>query len=440
MGSFVVEPVLPFEEFIAEEDDNRRLEWVLAALPDGELLFHLRQQRIGHRDEYPVEVLWRCVVAKFVYQIKTYAELIRELWRNPSLRRIVGCEGLVPQDYHFSRFLKGLSSARCQALLREMFEELVRRVGEAELELGVQVAVDGTAVRAYSNAKKARRGEGSDPDAKWGTRTKWEAQPVAADSAAAPPKLEPRKAYWFGYVVELLVDCGTELPLGYSVNPANKAETLELRPLLDAYQVTHPELARRAQAVIADKGYDSRANCEYVMRELKALAIIKLRRRLKGDEIDQSADCCCTELGTLICPSGHKMKYWGREADRWTLKWRCPAKVGKHPPTCSFRGGCGTPSAFGPTVRISCWEDPRRWPGVWRESRTFKALYAKRTTVERVNSRLKQHLLLDDLTIRGIGKVEVHVAMGLTVMLAGALAMIEQGRRERMRRTVRLAA
>jgi len=132
------------------------------------------------------------------------------------------------------------------------------------------------------------------------------------------------------------------------------------------------------------------------------------------------------------------MRYWGR--DGHVLKWRCPAKVGKHPPTCTFCGGCGTPSAYGRTVKISCWEDPRRWPGVWRESRTFEKLYKERTAAERVNSRLKQHLLLDDVTIRGIGKVEVHVGLGLTVMLAGAVAMIEQGRSERMRRTVRLAS
>jgi len=438
MGGFAVQPELPFEEFIAEADDNRRLEWVLEMLPDAPLLWYLRQSRLGHRDEYPVEVLWRCVVAKFVYQIKTYAELIRELWRNGSLRRVVGIEGPIPRDYHFSRLLRRLSSPVCRGLLRAMFAELVRRIGRVELGLGEHVAVDGTKVHAYSNEARARRGKGSDPDARWGTRTRWERPPATDAEPAAPVKLEKREEHWFGYVVELLVDCGTELPLGYSVNPANEAETLELRPLLEAYQATHPALAERTTAVIADKGYDSRENCAHVLRELEALAIIKLRRRLGDDEIDQSAACCCTELGTPICPSGHRMKYWGR--DGHVLKWRCPAKVGKHPAVCTFPGGCGTPSAYGRTVKISCWEDPRRWPGVWRESRTFQKLYKARTAAERVNSRLKQHLLLDDLTIRGIGKVEVHVGLGLAVMLSGALAMIEQGRRERMRRTVRLAA
>ncbi|MBM3498465.1 MAG: transposase [Armatimonadetes bacterium] len=86
-------------------------------------LWHLREPRLGHRDEYPVEVLWRCVVAKFVYQIKTYAELVRELWRNGSLRRVVGLEGSIPRDYHFSRLLKRLSSPVGRRLLQAILPE-----------------------------------------------------------------------------------------------------------------------------------------------------------------------------------------------------------------------------------------------------------------------------------------------------------------------------
>jgi len=440
MSYFVAEPLLPFEEFTAAGDDNRRLLWVLSVLPDERLLLYLEQAREGHRDAYPQRVLWRCLIAKLVYQIKTYAELIRELWRNGSLRQVVGIEGTPPRDYHFSRFLKRLSQPLFERLLAEMFHQLVARLAEALPELGAQVAVDGTAVHAYSNERKARRGKASDPDAQWGARTQTEVKPPssAAEGASAKRPPEKRKAYWFGYVVELLVDCAAELPLGFQVTPANESETLEFRPLLRELAAEHPEVAGRTKVVVADKGYDSRENCEHVLRELKALPIIKMRRRLKGDEIDQSAECCCTELGTPICQSGHKMIYWGRDGD--DLKWRCPAKVGKHPVRCTFRGGCGTPSKYGRVLKVSIWEDARRWPGIWRESHRFKRLYKQRTAAERVNSRLKQHLLLDDLTIRGLAKVKVHVGLGLLVMLAGAWAMVQADRKDRMRRTVRLAA
>ena len=103
--------LLPSEEFFAESDDNTRLALVLRALPDEPLPAWLRQCRDGHCDRYPYEVLWCCLIAKYVYQIITYAELIRELWRNESLRRLVDLDspGAMPQDYHFSRLLKRLA-------------------------------------------------------------------------------------------------------------------------------------------------------------------------------------------------------------------------------------------------------------------------------------------------------------------------------------------
>lgn len=429
MSQFAVEALLPFDEFVGVEDDNRRLMWVLEALPDGGLLRRLRELRDGRRDEYPVEMLWRCVVAKYVYQIRTYAELIRELWRNPSLRRIVGCRGRVPRDYHFSRFLKQLSSPGCAALLDAMFHELVDRCGAVLDEFGRHLAVDATAVHAYSNEERRRK---SDPDGAWSRRPK--RQRIGRGAG----KLEERLEAWFGYSVHLVVDCDSELPVGYSVTAANVNETVEFRPLLRELEERHPLVAEATEAVAADAGYDSRENCRHVLKELEALPIIKMRLTQGRDEICQAAICCCTELGTPLCPSGHRMVYWGRDGDY--LKWRCPAKVGSKPKECTMIGGCGTSSEYGRVLKQSIWEDPRRWPGIWRESRRFERLYRKRTAVERVNSRLKEHLLLDDLTIRGLPKVTMHVTIGLVVMLAGAWAMAEAGHRDRMRKTVRLVA
>jgi transposase len=85
---------------------------VLAELPDELLVSWLQAQRRGRRDDYPLVILWRCLLAKYVYQIRTYAELIRELHRNGSLRWLVGIDNpeRVPRDYHFTRLLQLLSS------------------------------------------------------------------------------------------------------------------------------------------------------------------------------------------------------------------------------------------------------------------------------------------------------------------------------------------
>jgi IS5 family transposase len=228
----------------------------------------------------------------------------------------------------------------------------------------------------------------------------------------------------------------TELPVGYEVTAANVNDVTEFVPLLDELSRGHPQITERTEAVMADAGYDSTDNCAHVLGELEALPIIKMRLTQEKDAICQAAIARCTELGTPVCDSGHKMTYWGRDGDY--LKWRCPVECGKAE-KCTAFGRC-TASDYGTVLKVSIWEDPRRFPGLWRESRKWERLYEKRTAVERVNGRLKDFLLLDELTIRGMRKVRMHVGLALVVMLAGAWAMVQEGRVEQARRIVRLAA
>ncbi len=418
----------PFDRLVEAYDDNERLVMVLGALPDQRLLSWLERERAGRRNEYPQEVLWRCVVAKYVYQIRTYAELVRELERNASLRRVVGIphRDRVPRGYHFSRFVARLSSDEGLAHLDGIFGELVRRLGGKLPEMGRHLAVDATAVHAYS--AEGRR-EKSDPDAAWSAR------PKRQRLGRAGELIKQYTDYWFGYLVHMVVDCETELPMGYEVTAANVSETTQFIGQLEALEAEQPAIAARTEAVIADAGYDSAANCEYVL-ERGALPIIKMRRTQKRDAICQAATCCCNELGTLICESGHKMVYWGRDGDH--LKWRCPVACGRAE-SCTAFGRCSA-SAYGTVVKISIHEDPRRFPGLARESKKWERLYRKRTAAERVNARLKDYLLLDELTIRGMAKVRVHVGMGLLVLLAGAWAQVEVGRASAARQIVRLIA
>lgn len=424
--SVLLQPQLfPFDDFVEIDDDNCRLALVLWMLPATRLLRWLDEQRAGRRDDYPQVMLWRCVIAKFVYQIDTFAELIRELKRNGSLRRIVGVQSkaLVPKAYHFSRFLRRLSAPEGQRHLDEMFDALVYRIRLVFPELGRHLAVDGTAVRAWAN----QRGSKADPDARWGVH-----QYRDADGRVTETKR------WLGYTVHLVVDCELELPVGFELTAANAHESPQMRPLLENLADRHPEITANTEAVMADKGYDSADNCEYVVEQLDAQAIIKMRRTLDDDEVCQAAICRCNERGTPICMSDQKMVYWGRDGNY--LKWRCPVAAGAvEPEVCQWRGGCSN-SAYGSVLKQRIAENYRRWPGIARESNKFRRLYDKRGAVERVNGRLKEYMQLDDLTVRGMAKVRVHVSLALLVMLAGAAAMAEEGMLEGVRQTVRLAA
>jgi transposase/IS5 family transposase len=424
--SVLLQPQLfPFDDFVEIDDDNCRLALVLSMLPDTRLLRWLDQQRAGRRDDYPQTMLWRCVIAKFVYQIGTYAELIRELKRNGSLRRIVGVQSKarVPKAWHFSRFLSRLSKPEGQRHLQEMFDALVARIRLVFPELGRYLAVDGTAVHAYAN----QRGSKADPDAKWGKHTYTSADGQVTDTTC-----------WLGYTVHLVVDCELELPMGFELTAANASESPQMKPLLEDLADRHPQIAANTEAVMADRGYDSADNCEHVVEQMDAQAIIRMRRYVEGDDLCDAAICRCTERGTPICMSDQKMVYWGR--DGAYLKWRCPVAVGAaEPEDCEWGGACSR-SDYGSVLKQPIAEDYRRWPGIARESAKFERLYDKRSSVERVNGRLKEYMQLDDLTVRGKQKVRVHVSLALLVMLAGAAAMAEEGMLERVRQTVRLAA
>ncbi|MHB8927748.1 MAG: hypothetical protein ACYC9Q_08840 [Bacillota bacterium] len=70
----------------------------------------------------------------------------------------------------------------------------------------------------------------------------------------------------------------------------------------------------------------------------------------------------------------------------------------------------------------------------------FTVTPANVKAVERVNSRLKEHLILDDIHVRGITKVRTLVGWSLLVLLTGALAMARRNRLADLRRLVKLAA
>ena len=419
-----------FEDF-CEEDDNSRLVLVLSALEPylAPLVAKLGRERMGRRNHYPVRVLMDAFVASYVYQIPVKNELIRELKRNGSLRRLLGIESIssVPNAWQFSRFMGRLAEAENLALLDAGFHGIVEDLRKHLPGLGRNLGIDGTAVSSWSSGRRDEKtGAASDPAAVWGTREK---RKIRKDG-----KVEKVIKRWFGYILTLIVDTDHELPIGYDVSPANESEMTKLPDVFDALNEKHPELP--VQAVMADAGYDSAKNCAYVMGVFDALPIIKMRLDEGPDAECKTSLCRCTELGVPICDEGSKMRYAGRDGKY--LKWRCPAVMESRECLCKI-DNCST-SAYGRTLKVSIEEDPRRFPGLSRDSHKWKRLYRKRTACERVNARLKGYLLLDEQRVRGKAKVSVQILMSLLVMLASAISMAKLDKLEDVRRIVALAA
>ena len=77
--------------------DLQRLEFVLRYLPDEDLPRALNRKRGRGRGDYPVEAMWRALVAGVVFQHPSLAALIRELRCNPALLGLCGFNPLPRQ-------------------------------------------------------------------------------------------------------------------------------------------------------------------------------------------------------------------------------------------------------------------------------------------------------------------------------------------------------
>ena len=410
----VIQPsLLSYEHFAVEGDDNQRLVMVLDALDVERLLGKLEGERNHRRNKYPNRMLWNTLVAGKVYGIATVSSLVRELSRNPALRQICGVVS-VPKGYHYSRFISKLARPENQELLTRGFHGAVEELRKLVPDLGKSIAVDGTAVRSYCNRF---RKETTDKDAGWGVRKR-----------KSEGGFEETKS-WYGYSLMLAVDTKYEVPLGFEVIPANVNESPRLPVVLGDVKRRHEGMS--INYVMADAGYDSGDNCRFVLNELDALPVMKMRLTQEKEKEFAGALCRCNELGTPICDCGGFMRYAGR--DGRYLKFRCP----KHK---ELRGGPCSDSRYGRVLKIAISEDERRWPGLARQSKKWARLFRRRTAVERVNSRLKEHLQLDEQYVRGIGKVTVNATLSLLVMVGASLAMARRERWKDLRRLVRMAA
>jgi len=84
-------------------------------------------------------------------------------------------------------------------------------------------------------------------------------------------------------------------------------------------------------------------------------------------------------------------------------------------------------------ARIPLSEDPRVFTPLARTSRDWAKVYAKRTAVERVNSRLDVAYGFERHFIRGHKKMWLRMGLALIVMLATALGRVKENQRDRLR-------
>jgi transposase len=169
------------------------------------------------------------------------AQLLKYLWRVPSDRRLAlllkmnrkaakacGFKRKTPSHGLFTQFRSRLGGDGYEKVFSLLLGELLK--GRAVK--GEVVALDGTAIKAYSQRSLDNKTGKSDPESRVG---------------------RARRGFVLGYKVHMACCASSELPLAFTVAPCNMNEKLFAKPLLEKLK----DLGVNFKAVLADAQYDS---------------------------------------------------------------------------------------------------------------------------------------------------------------------------------------
>jgi len=382
--------------------------------------------------------MWNSILAGVVYQHPSIESLRRELLRNGQLRFMCGFRnGKVPEAYVYSRFFKKLFKK--EEMINKMFDKLVYELEELLPGFGKNLAIDGKAISSLSKRENKNKKEDGrrDLDADWGKK---EYKGVKEDGTAWSKVVK-----WFGYKLHLIVDADYELPVAFNLTKASTSEIKQAHKMIEELNRKHPELIEKCETLEADRGYDDTKFIVKLWDRYKIKPVIDIRNMWKDSEETRLLEgyenvvynykgnvyCTCMETGIQ-----REMCVGGFEKDRkkhGTLKKLCPAK--QYGIKCKYMDKCQVKQG----IRIDIDLDRRIFTPIDRASYKWERAYKKRTSVERVNSRLDVSFGFEEHYIRGIKKMKLRSGIALCIMLAMAVGRIKENQAENMRSLVKSA-
>jgi hypothetical protein len=414
----------------------------LQAIPDGQLLATLNARRHNGCNTYPVSVLWGVLLLSIILRHTTIEACLEELKRNAPLRLLIGIEreDAVPNGWNMTRFLAVLGLPEHLERMRDIFDTMVTRLGLAVPDLGRHTAGDSTGLSGRPEPHAARRAaEVADglPQASGGRKE------YKDDQGTVTKVVE-----WFGYKLHLLVDATHEVVLGYHISDTKAGDNECIGELVEQAQANLPP--GRIKTLAYDKAADD-VKVHELLHEAEIAPVIQNRACWHKDGEQEQViggrvplHVVHDEAGTVYCydtvspvPVRRAMSYAGHEKSRGTLKYRCPARVEGF--ACASAATCNAGKSYGLTVRVPQELDLRRFPSIPRATPQFERRYKGRTSVERVNDRLKVWWGLDDGNVVGSRRFCAHVVAVLITHMAFATLLAQAQRYEGSFGTMRLS-
>lgn len=295
---------------------------------------------------------------------RSIIQLIKELKSKPYFTKyIIGFKDSVPDDSCFYRFINSLDPEIVRQLIAQV------NLNYYKSNLPSLIAIDSKPIKANTkhNNPKAFKKNLSDKTQK--PKRNKDATLCYFSKSNDENNGKKTTFFFWGYRVHLIVDAENDNPLTYMLEPNNKTDdnvALELyRKLVEFY----PDLYQSGLRQLADKGY-------YVQKVFDSFdfwfdgesLIPKKRKSNESHEIPK-------------CEADHKMKYhsnwFEKEQQRFRVKFTCP--LDQKCDKAKSKSGC-----------YKYLQVRKPFAGeINQNSATFKKLYPKRQSVERVNAFLQ---------------------------------------------------
>ena len=418
---FLVKIIQQLSAFDYEEieilGDLERVKLLIDNVPDETIIAKLEEIRGKGRNDYPIIPVWNSILIAPLIEATGIDSLRRELSRNRDLRKLCGfndadyyygkCK-LVPPPKAYSNMFKNLKMI--EPLLKDTFRKLVDFMYDNLENFGVETAGDGKIFQGYAKTKDTKLTEF---DARSETDADWTFKDHYYKDSKGVTKV--KRTRFFGFRIHLLSDANYELPIEYVVTSASKSEAKITEQMILGMQMAHLE---KIKAMMLDKGYDD-TDLIQLLKSKEINPIIDICNMWKDGETTKQykdTDIIYTydgKVSIVVSPTETvTLKYLGYDKVKNTLRYGYQDKV----------------------YSIDVSHDERVFTPVARNTKKWKRLYNKRTSIERINGRIDRDLGLENNHIRGLSKATVVVDLLMIAMLSMAKGHIKNKQHDKIRR------
>jgi len=208
--------------------------------------------RVGAgRKPYPPVSMQKAQLLKHLWRVPSDRRLALLLKRNKRMARACGFKRETPSHGLFTHFRNRLGKEGYQ----KIFNVLLKQLLDSGAVKGEVVAVDSTAIKAYSQRSMDNKTGKSDCEARVG---------------------RGRRGFMLGYKVHTACCTSSELPLAFTVEPCNRNDKCFIKPLLEQLKSQGISF----NTVLADAQYDS-AKVRIAVRKHGAEPVIPYRKSSK---------------------------------------------------------------------------------------------------------------------------------------------------------------